>query len=251
MPDKEIKDSGATPQAVDPVNVNETDWCFVWAEQKNLPPGTNEKAALLKEAKWPQGSRISISFLDGNPALWEKVIVVAKEWICPGLANLIFDFRKDTTQTDIRISFRYAGSWSVLGTTCRTITDQTKPTMNFGWLTVNSADDEIRRVVLHEFGHALGLVHEHMNPDPAHPIKWNRDQVIRDLSGPPNKWSKDTIELNMFKAFDVRETNYTSLDPASIMMYPIPQKWTIDGFSAGLNSQLSAIDRSFIQGEYP
>jgi hypothetical protein len=39
---------------------------------------------------------------------------------------------------------------------------------------------------VHEFGHALGLIHEHQNPNRA--IQWNRDAVINDLQGPPNNW---------------------------------------------------------------
>ena len=35
------------------------------------------------------------------------------------------------------------------------------------------------------------------------------------------------------------------------MMYPIPVHWTIDGFSIGLNSGLSAQDKTFIHEQYP
>ena len=47
--------------------------------------------------------------------------------------------------------------------------------MNYGWLTPDSDDDELRRVVLHEFGHALGLIHEHQNPEGG--IEWNEPAV--------------------------------------------------------------------------
>ena len=137
----------------------------------------------------------------------------------------------------------------MIGTTCRQATDKTQPTMNYGWLTPTSDDAEIERVVLHEFGHALGLIHEHQNP--AGGIKWNRDAVIHDLSGPPNNWPLNVIEHNMFEPYEKVETNFTKLDAHSIMMYPIPQSWTIDGFSVGLNSQLSATDKKFIHKQYP
>lgn len=120
--------------------------------------------------------------------------------------------------------------------------------MNFGWLTPASTDDDARRVVLHEFGHALGLIHEHQNP--RHAIQWNRDAVIADLSGPPNKWSPEVIERNMFEPYSRGEVNSTQLDASSIMMYPVPSRWTTDGFSAGLNSDLSAADKAFIKNQY-
>jgi serralysin len=34
-------------------------------------------------------------------------------------------------------------------------------------------------------------------------------------------------------------------------MYPIPQSWTLDGFSAGLNSDLTDTDKALIQSVYP
>jgi len=39
-----------------------------------------------------------------------------------------------------------------------------EPTMNYGWLKDDTDDVEYRRVVIHEFGHALGAIHEHQNP---------------------------------------------------------------------------------------
>jgi hypothetical protein len=164
------------------------------------------------------------------------------------MADLTLDFR-DSGSTLIRVSFRYPGSWSVIGTTCRQIIDQGQPTMNYGWLTPDTSDDEVQRVVLHEFGHALGLIHEHQNPGGQ--IHWNRQQVIQDLSGPPNNWDLETIEHNMFQPYAAAETNFTDLDPDSIMMYPIPERWTTDSFSVGLNSDLSATDRQFIREQYP
>ena len=49
----------------------------------------------------------------------------------------------------------------------------------------------------------------------------------------------------MFEPYAAAETNFTALDPRSIMMYPIPAGWTTDGFSVGLNTDLSATDEQF------
>jgi serralysin len=223
-------------------------WCFTWVPNRKAAPGSSDKAALLKSARWEPEDIISVSFLDGDEEVIQKVIRYAQEWTVPGLANVIFDFRRNTTDTLIRISFQYAGSWSVLGTTCRQITDRTEPTMNYGWLKPTTPDDEVRRVVLHEFGHALGLIHEHQNPKGA--IQWERDKVIEDLSGPPNRWTVDQIEFNMFKPYELAEVRATPVDRDSIMMYPIPARWTTNGFSAALNTDLSADDRRLIREAY-
>ena len=109
--------------------------------------------------------------------------------------------------------------------------------MNFGWINANSSEEELRSVVLHEFGHALGLIREHQNPVAG--IQWNREAVIRELSGPPNSWSVEEIEFNVLDPAAPEEVDATAMDKQSIMMYPIPASWTKDGFSAGFNSDLS------------
>ena len=210
---------------------------------------SSHKAALLKSAKWNPGSVITVRFLEGDPALQARVKAVALEWTGPKMANLTLDFRK-AGPTDIRIAFQQGnGSWSFLGTMCRQVNPESRPTMNYGWLTPGSPDSELRRVVLHEFGHALGLIHEHQNPKGG--IPWNKDAVRRDLSGPPNNWNDATIENNMFRFYPPTDLVATDVDALSIMMYPIPAAWTTNGFSAGLNAELSDTDKALIRSVYP
>jgi hypothetical protein len=55
--------------------------------------------------------------------------------------------------------------------------------MNLGWINDNKSEDDLRSVILHEFGHALGAVHEHESPYAR--IQWDREKVYEDLGGPP------------------------------------------------------------------
>jgi len=217
-------------------------WCFAWFEASKAV-GT-DRAGLWLQSRWPPGVIITVSFLDGDPALYPRIEAVARQWIEPGRANLFFDFRTDTKNTHVRISFASPGSWSVLGTTALRI-PVGEATMNFGWLTPQSSDAEVERVVLHEFGHALGLVHEHQLP--AGGIIWDKPAVYNDLKF---KWPREKIEQNVFATIDPAEAAMTALDPTSIMMYPIKKSWTVTGFSTGLNAKLSPIDIAFIHNMY-
>jgi len=227
---------------------NPNQWCFIWDPGDDPKAGTS-RAALVKKNKWDKGSTINVAFIDGDGSVQQRIKDVVKAWTAPDTANLKIVFVNDPKKADVRVSFKYSGSWSTIGTSCRTV-PQNQPSMNFGWLTPASPDDELRRVVLHEFGHALGLIHEHQNPGTA--IPWNKPNVYRDLGGPPNNWDTATIDHNMFDAYSKTEKNYTKVDPTSIMMYPIPASWVTDPkFAAGLNSNLSATDKNFVHQQYP
>jgi hypothetical protein len=198
------------------------------------------RAAVLRAKKWPNGSTLRVSFIGGNSTQQDIVRQFAPQW--SQHANLKLDFT-NAPDADIRISFVDAdGAWSYIGIDCKDI-PLNEATMNLGW------QDE--GVVLHEFGHAIGLIHEHQNPEGG--IKWNRENVIRDLSGPPNNWDLATIEHNMFQAYARDQINGTSLDPKSIMLYAIPASWTLDGFQSEPNEVLSEVDKKFIgdQVNYP
>ena len=120
--------------------------------------------------------------------------------------------------------------------------------MNFGWLDNTSTDREIRQVVLHEIGHAIGLIHEHQNP--LHAIHWNKAAVRHDLSGPPNNWDDATIQHNMFDRYDPAEGDRHEGRSEVDHDVPDPPAWTVDGFSSGLNATLSSGDKRLIKKVY-
>jgi len=119
--------------------------------------------------------------------------------------------------------------------------------MNLGWLTAETPEIEYRRVVLHEFGHALGLLHEHLSPTAD--IPWDEAKVISYYQR-TNGWKEEYIRSNVLAI--PASDRYTEFDKHSIMLYPVPRELTKNGYEIPWsNSELSATDRKFIAEIYP
>jgi hypothetical protein len=206
---------------------------------------TPDELALITGKKWGVGRTLRIKFLDGANELQTRVENVAQEW--SQFANIKLQFGS-AANAELRISFEPGGSWSYVGTDALTI-GQTEQTMNFGWLTPNSTDDEVGRVVRHEFGHALGAIHEHQSP--AANIPWDREAVYRYYSGPPNNWTREQIDHNIFQKYSGTITNFSAFDRTSIMLYAIPNELTTGDYEVGWNRVLSLTDKQFIRTQYP
>jgi Matrixin len=204
-----------------------------------------DEMALTK--MWRNGTRMRVCFLGGDPEVQEKVKSYARQW--ESHANITLDF-VDDPQAEIRITFIQDGtSWSAVGVDAlnREYFPEEASTMNFGWLTRDSDEDEYSRVVLHEFGHALGCIHEHQNP--AGGIPWNHEAVYRYYAA--RNWSKQRVDQSLFRKYELDRKNYTAFDRDSIMLYPIPKELMDGEFEIGWNRVLSATDIQFIGEKYP
>lgn len=190
--------------------------------------------------QWVNESTIKIRLIGGSSADRHLVEKIAPKWT--EHANLTFQFTDDP-RAEIRVTFDQSdGAWSYVGLDNTNIPLHAA-TMNLGWV------DEA--VILHEFGHMLGLAHEHSSPFGG--LQWNEQEVIRDLSGPPNRWDEETIRHNVLFKYQASHIHGTDFDPDSIMLYAFPKEWTTNGVETKENDQLSDLDKRFIASEkmYP
>jgi hypothetical protein len=208
--------------------------------QRTVRVGGRTRAISPINKAWINGSTLKVRFLGGTAD--ERTLVRQQAGWWTAHANLKFAFG-EAPDAHIRIAFdTNDGAWSYIGTDCQHIPTN-QPTMNLGFLDGGTA--------AHEFGHAIGLAHEHSNP--AGGIEWNEEVVIRELSGPPNNWDEETVRHNVLYKYAVDQIKGTKFDPDSIMLYFFPGSWTKSGVGTKANEVLSTLDKAFVAGRnmYP
>jgi predicted Zn-dependent protease len=184
-------------------------------------------AASPAELVWKDKSELRVRFLDGSPEIQQDVRRHAYTWNKYTGIRFVF---VDSGSADIGVSFTPNGrSWSYIGNSAERVNAK-KPTMNFGWFDKTTTEEEFRRTTLHEFGHALGLIHEHQSPGAT--IKWNESKVYKYYEE-YFEWNVNVVNDNIFAKYAGTRTQYGRYDPTSIMHYPIPAEFTTDGTSVG------------------
>ncbi len=215
-----------------------------------LEPVTTVKQPLsiVTNLMWTQGESISVGFLAGETlSVINKIKTYVKEW--ETYANIKFVFTNNVSQAMIKVGFKKDGtSWSWIGRDVLVNQFEGK-TMNLGWVNDNLPESKFKSVVLHEFGHALGFIHEHQSPNAD--IPWDSAKVYSFYGGSPNYWNKAKVDFNIFEKYSVTSTNSSTYDKLSIMHYSFPAELTTDSSFVPANTDLSTVDKSFAGQVYP
>ncbi|KAJ6449457.1 hypothetical protein C8R45DRAFT_1224408 [Mycena sanguinolenta] len=197
---------------------------------------------------WETGSTVTYSFLGGTSKQQTKVDEVVLEWL--PYANL--NFQRVSQGGVVRITFDpTSGSWSWVGTLNQAIPGD-EPTMNLGWIKTDddvSADD--RAVILHEFGHVLGMLHEHQSPARGSALHLDENAVYAYYAMTQG-WNKATIKSQIIDVYNSNDvSNYSALDMHSIMMYFMPADMDKERIEIKPNYDLSEMDKAYMVINYP
>lgn len=228
------------------------------------------RAALYNTKLWPKDTVLNVVFMGGEEwkrAWVEKVITEDFQQY----SNIKFSFDPKGKKT-IRISFNEKdGAYSAVGTDALNRAES-DPTMNLGWLdppgdknstgqftfkgktyTVPAGEprnnNQTGATIQHEFGHAIGMIHEHQNPR-GQAIQWDVEKVYSKFSGPPNNWNKETINRNILKKYNENQINGSDFDSKSIMLYFFPASLTKNNMGTEANHKLSELDKLWMAKAY-
>ena len=230
------------------------------------------RAALLISKRWDPNTELTIYFINKNPTITktpldmlkdqvdednniipldplqyevynnsiiDMIKIIIKERFEP-IVNIKFKFTEDPNSI-IRINFDPKdGAWSYIGNGCLSI-KYDEPTMNFGWFDVPT--------VIHEFCHALGMIHEHQNTL-GETIDWDVPKLLKWAKDTYN-WDEDQVRTQIIYKYNKNSLNGTDFDPFSVMLYYYPAYVTLNNKGTRQNLRLSKNDTFFLNQMYP
>jgi serine/threonine protein kinase len=195
---------------------------------------------------WPNGSNITLAFLNGDEATQQEIVRLANEWI--EHANLTLTVVEKPEDAQIRIAITPGlRSWSYIGIDSLQMPSP-QATMN---LLPREGRTQARfeADVLQHVGHALGLAKEHQNPNAQ--IPWDVTATYA-YYGENQGLSRPQVDQAILNRWHPRFYGFEKpFDPQSVLLSEFPALVMERDFPFTLNSQLSDGDKQLIARLYP
>jgi hypothetical protein len=187
--------------------------------RRQVPTIQPAHLAMLVQKKWAPGTTIPVYFLDGGTAaLRAKVLAHANAWHDRG-ANVAFRETGQRDQATVTLARTPGlGYWSMIGTDSLVVSRAGQQTLNLDGFTAKTREAEWRRVVRHEFGHALGFPHGQQTPEIVARI--DEEKAIAYYMRTQG-WSRD-LAAAQFEALATSEVSLFGGNSDSVMTYPCP-----------------------------
>ncbi|WP_123508098.1 M12 family metallopeptidase [Pseudomonas frederiksbergensis] len=190
---------------------------------------------------WGNGRTLNITFINEAPEDIKKTIEkIIRQW--EPSTNLTFTFN-DAAKGDIRIKTDAQTNESYVGTDA-TLAPELEPTLR---LAVDCEDPDFELTVLHEFGHALGLQHEHQHPKAN--IPWDKPKVY-EFYKDNFQWTEEEVDGNLFSSLST-DLLLGPYDKDSIMHYVVDNELTLGDWEVRRNTRISKLDRRNMRKAYP
>lgn len=198
---------------------------FVCAAPPPRPePAGVQRLAMLDSRQWRDRRTLHVRFLEGDPRIHKYIadlITGPRGWNPCSAMQFVFD---NDPKAEIRIAFQEGASWSQLGTDALWSMDS-HATMNLN-VRIEDAGPHIDRPINHEFGHALGLIHEQKSPLAGEP---NVEAIYAFYM--ERGWTREQTDAQVLRKEDPMDVQAVALDRRSVMAYVQPGSLWQDGQS--------------------
>jgi hypothetical protein len=193
---------------------------------------------------WANGKEIWVGFLNGSPSQHEQIIAIAKAW--EQFANITFKM-VPAENAHVRILLANSrANYTYIGTNVLKVNKE-KANMQLDWSLFEEDPQELKMVVLHQFGHVLGMTHEHNPPEGG--VQWKAKTVYKTFS--KFGWDMEDVQQNILNMYTHRITNGFFYDAQSIMHWSVPGNFTKNGYTFSWNAALSEGDQTWAASQYP
>ncbi len=214
------------------------------------------------------GSPLLITIRFISPCIEEFrrfIMDTANEWVTQTQAHIRFILLDDhsTNHAHIRIDVGTGlendgrQAYSYVGLETFSVPDD-QPTMRLPLVAYNFPPENgrtwIRQTILHEFGHALGLDHEHQNPNRQ--FAWNIPAIYASYYPLGRTQQNESDVSNQFlRVYNGPTTSSNQYDPFSVMNYVFPSSFTFGSICPPSRreniSNISEGNKTFIATVYP